>query len=185
MSITETFSKYIEVAVINEYDKAAVRQISTVLWHVYHVACSKFCLDFKNAVKNWKKVLCYGVFASELVIVSINKSIFFIVSQRVNKQSQNFASQKERLFLINCFASDQWIWERWCDADFNIAYARLPCSLSKGSSKRGFWDISLTTFSECVIWRLQNLSASIFLSKILSKFQKCSKKSRKSFVFLR
>ena len=34
MSIRETFSNSIDLAVVNEYNKGAVRQISTVLWHV-------------------------------------------------------------------------------------------------------------------------------------------------------
>ena len=33
------FSNSIDLAVINEYDKGAVMQISTVLGHVYHIAC--------------------------------------------------------------------------------------------------------------------------------------------------
>ena len=41
MSITETFSNSINLAVINESDKGAVMHISTVLGHVYHVACQR------------------------------------------------------------------------------------------------------------------------------------------------
>ena len=39
MSITETFSNSINLAMINESDKGAVMQISTVLGHTYHIAC--------------------------------------------------------------------------------------------------------------------------------------------------
>ena len=38
--IRETFFHSIDFAVINEYDKGTVMQISTVLWHGYYVACS-------------------------------------------------------------------------------------------------------------------------------------------------
>ena len=41
MSIRETFSNPIDLAVIIEYDKGGVMHISTVLWHVYHVACRR------------------------------------------------------------------------------------------------------------------------------------------------
>ena len=41
MSIIETSSNSIDLAVINELDKAAVMQISTVLGHVHHVACRR------------------------------------------------------------------------------------------------------------------------------------------------
>ena len=39
MLIRETFPNSIELAVINEYDKGTVMQISTVLVYVYDVAC--------------------------------------------------------------------------------------------------------------------------------------------------
>ena len=39
MSIRETFSNSIALAVINEHDKGAVMQISTVFGHIYHIAC--------------------------------------------------------------------------------------------------------------------------------------------------
>ena len=38
MLIRETFPNSIELAVINEYDKGTVMQISTVLVVIYHVA---------------------------------------------------------------------------------------------------------------------------------------------------
>ena len=38
MSITGIFSKPIDLAVFNEYDKGDVMQISTVFGHVYDVA---------------------------------------------------------------------------------------------------------------------------------------------------
>ena len=42
MSIRETFSNSTELAVINEYDKAAVMDISIVRGYVYHLAFPKF-----------------------------------------------------------------------------------------------------------------------------------------------
>ena len=41
MSKTETFSNSVDLAVINESDKDTVMQISTVLGHVYNVACRR------------------------------------------------------------------------------------------------------------------------------------------------
>ena len=41
MSIGETFSKWIDLAMIVEYDKGAVAKIWTVLGHVYHVSCRR------------------------------------------------------------------------------------------------------------------------------------------------
>ena len=49
MLITETFPNSIDFAVINEYDKGAVMHISTVLGHVYHVACqTSLEMDFAD-----------------------------------------------------------------------------------------------------------------------------------------
>ena len=39
MSMRETFSNSIDLAVINEYDKGAVMQLSGLVRDVYHVAC--------------------------------------------------------------------------------------------------------------------------------------------------
>ena len=45
MSRRKTFSNTISMPVTNEYDKGAVMQISTVLVHIYHVACQKILLS--------------------------------------------------------------------------------------------------------------------------------------------
>ena len=41
MAIRDTFSNSIDFAVINEYDKDAAMQISTVFRHVYHGDCGR------------------------------------------------------------------------------------------------------------------------------------------------
>ena len=41
MSIRETFADSTDLAVINKFDKRPVMHISTVLGHVYHVACRR------------------------------------------------------------------------------------------------------------------------------------------------
>ena len=41
MSIRDTFSNSISLAVTNESDKGAAMQISTVFGHVYHVSCQR------------------------------------------------------------------------------------------------------------------------------------------------
>ena len=43
MSIRETFTNSIAFAVINEYDKGALMQISTMLGHVNHIAYGSIC----------------------------------------------------------------------------------------------------------------------------------------------
>ena len=68
----------------------------------------------------------------------------------------------------------------------NSASARLPCWLSKGYLKRGSLDIFLTTFSESVISKLQNLWASSFspnCSKFHLYFKNAVKNSQKVLCF--
>ena len=70
----------------------------------------------------------------------------------------------------NFIASDQWIWSRWCDADFDSVSARLPYCLSMHPLKRDFLDTYLTTFSGSVTSKIQKLWRSSFSPK-RSKFQ--------------
>ena len=39
MSSRETLSNSIDLVVIDEYNKGAMMQMSTVIWQVYHIAC--------------------------------------------------------------------------------------------------------------------------------------------------
>ena len=74
---------------------------------------------------------------------------------------------KRGLLEHNIAASDQWIWERCCDADFNNARARLPYCLSKHPLKGDLLDIYLTTFSESVTSKIQTIWGSSFFWKCL------------------
>ena len=90
-------------------------------------------------------------------------------------------------FWINCLGSDQLIWSRWSDTDFNSAWVSLPCCLSKGLPKRDFLDIYVTTFSKSVISEIQNLRASSFFSKYLKlhlDLKNAAKTSGKFFFYL-
>ena len=54
-----------------------------------------------------------------------------------------------------------------CDDIFNSALAGVPCCLSTASLKRGFLDIYLTTSSESVISKLENLWGFYFVPNLL------------------
>ena len=95
-------------------------------------------------------------------------------------------SIRETFFEHNFVASDQWIWWCCCDADFNSASVRLPYSLSKHPLKRNFLDIYLSTFSESVTLKIQNLWGSFFHSKILKfnlDFKNAAKNWENVFCF--
>ena len=87
---------------------------------------------------------------------------------------------------LNFLGSDQWIWQRCCDGDFNSACARLPYCLSKHLLKPDSLDIYLNTFSESVISKIENLWVSSFLSqcsKFNLDFKNAAKNSEKNFRF--
>ena len=87
---------------------------------------------------------------------------------------------------LNWLGRDQWIWKTWCDANFNSAWAQVPCCLSQGSLKRDYFDIYLTTFSESVNSEIQKLWGSIFVSKCLEfnlDFKNTAKNWEKVFSF--
>ena len=89
-------------------------------------------------------------------------------------------------FQLDCLGSDQWISSRCFDAEFNSAWALLPCSLPKGLLKRHFSDNYLTTFSESVISEVRNVWRSSFNSRHLKcnlDFKNASKNWEKKFCF--
>ena len=93
---------------------------------------------------------------------------------------------KRDVFHLNWFGSDQWIWKRCCDADFNSASGTLPCCLSKGPLECDFLDIYLTTFLESVISEIEDLWGSSFISKyikLIVDFRDAAKSSEKFFCF--
>ena len=93
---------------------------------------------------------------------------------------------KSDLFQLNWLGSDQWIWKSCYDADFNSAWARLPCCLSKGPLKRDLLDFYLTTFSESVISQIQHIWGSSFSSKYLKHnldLENAGKNLKKVFCF--
>ena len=80
-------------------------------------------------------------------------------------------------------ASEQWIWQRRYDADYNSFWARLTYSLSKGLLKQDFLDIYLTTFSESVISEIQKLWRLSFHAKFNIRFKNAAKNSENFFCF--
>ena len=93
---------------------------------------------------------------------------------------------KRDFFQLNWLDSDQSKLSRCCDADFDSAWARIPCCLLKGPPKRDFLEIYLTRFSESLISEIQQLWGSSFFPKC-SKFnldiKNAPKKLKKVFFF--
>ena len=95
---------------------------------------------------------------------------------------------KGDFFQLNYFHSDQQIGERCCRSDFNSVLPRLPCYFSRDLLKRDFLDIYLTTFFEVRKFKSKSARTVILFLKMLKiecKFQKCNKKLKKHFLFVR
>ena len=139
--------------------------------------------------KNWGKVSCLwdNCIWIGIVKLSLWRTGYFSSAANVLTSSPKIWHFNNRdFFQINSLGSDHWIWKSCCDADFNSAWARLPCCLSKGPLKRDFLDIYLTTFSESVISKIQNLGGSSFFKKYLKfnlDFKNAAKNSEKVFCF--
>ena len=131
----------------------------------------KFKLDFKNVGKNWEKVFCFWYHCIWIGIVKLSllRTGYFLSAANVlTKSSKIFYVNKRNFFQLNWLGRDQWIWERFCNAEFNGASASALCCLSKGPLKRDLVDIHLITFSESVYSEIQKVWGSSFFSKCLN-----------------
>ena len=132
---------------------------------------SKVRLDFKNSAKNKEKILDFwdNCIWIGMVKLSLLRTGYFSLAANVLRSCpKNWHADKSDFFQLNLFAIDQWTWLRSCDAHFNSAWARLACHFSKGTEKRDFLGIYLTTFSEFVISEIKKLRGSFFFSKRLN-----------------
>ena len=142
------------------------------LWGSSFVSkCLKFNVDFKNAAKNWEKVFCFwdNCIWIGIVKLSLLRTGYFSSAANVLTSSPKTWHVKKQLFFEHNFvASDEWIWQRCCDADFNSLCARSSYCLSMHRLEWYILDVYLTTFSESVTLKIQNLWG-------LSFYSKCSK----------
>ena len=144
---------------------------------------SKFNVDFENAGKNREKNFCLwdNCIWIGVVKLSLLRTWYFSSVANVLTTSPKILHVNKRdFFQLNWLGSGQWISAKVCDADFNSAWARLRCCLSKGPLKRDFLDIYLTTLSKSVISEIQKFGGSIFFSKY-SKFNLNFKNAAKTW----
>ena len=139
----------------------------------FYWKCSKFNLDFKYAAKNSENFFCFSdncVWIGKVNLSLLRTGQFSSVANVLTSSLKICHVNKRGFFQVNWLTSAQWIWYRYCDADLENAWVRLPCCLSKGPLKQDFLGIYLTTFSEFVIWEIQKLWGLYFFSKC-SKFE--------------
>ena len=121
--------------------------------------------------------------------MSLLKREHFWPALSMLKNSPEILNMTARHFFeLNCLHRDHQIPWKWCDSYFNTIWSHLPCCLSKGSLKRNFLDIYLTTFFGIRIFANTSAMTVILILKmfqVLSTFQKWTKKMEKQlFHFL-
>ena len=99
MSITETFSNSIDLAVIKEYDKGHVMQISTVFGHVYHIEVSSETWLFRH-LSNY----VFGI--RNLENTKSMTVTFFSKFLKFNLDFKNAAKTEKRFFVSEKIASE-------------------------------------------------------------------------------
>ena len=138
-----------------------------------------------------RKFFCFWDNCSWIVIfkLSLLKSGYLDLAANTLTSSPKTWHVNKRDFLeLNCLGNYEWIWLRCCDADFNSAWARLPCCYLKGPLKKDFLDVHLTTFSQSIISEIKNLWGSSFLTKYLKfnlNLRNAAKNWERVFLFLR
>ena len=132
--------------------------------------CLKLKLDFKNSGRNREKVSGFWDNCIWIAIVQLSllRTGYFSSAANVLKSSLKILYVNKRDFCqLNWLCSNQWIWWRCCAANFNSAWERLACCLSKVLLKLDFLHIYLPTFSQSVISEIQKLRGSSFFPKCL------------------
>ena len=171
------------------FSESVISKIQNLRASSFFPKCLKFKLNLKKSARNCQKMLCFWHNCIWIAIVKLSllRTRYFSSATSVLISSPKILHVNERdIFQFNWLATDQWIWERCCDADFKTAWEHLPWCLTNGPLKRDFLDNYLTTFSEPVISEIQKLWGSSFFSKY-SKFNllfgKAEKNWQKVFFF--
>ena len=156
---------------------------------IFFSKSSKFNIDLKNAGKIWEKLFSFSdnwIWLSILKFSLLQTGYISLVANGLINSPKIWHVSKRDIFKYNFLATDQLIWWRCCDADFNSVWARVPYSFSKHPLKRDFLDIYPTKFSESVTSKIQNLWGSSFYSKSLIfnlHFKNAAKSRENVFCF--
>ena len=154
---------------LTRFSESVTSKIQNLWRSSFYWKCLKFNLDFKNEAKIREKFFCFwdNCVWIGIVKLSLLRTVYFSSAGNVLTSSPKILHVNKRdFFQLNYLGKDQWIWSRCCDADFNSAWARLPCCMSKGLLKLDFLDIYLTRFSESVISEIQKLWGSSFFQNV-------------------
>ena len=170
--------------------------MESVIWEMQNLwqSCfcfkySKFIVVFKNAAKNCAKVFCFSdnyIWIGIVKLSLLRTGYISSIGNVLTTSAKIWHVKKGDFFQLTWLGSDQFIWWRCCDEDFNSGSARLQCCLSKGPHKRDFLDIYVTTFSEVSNFGNTKSLRFIFFTKYLKfilDFENVAKKWENFFCF--
>ena len=108
----------------NHVFRVYISEIQNLWGSSFFSKCLKFIVDFENAAKNSEKVFC---FLDNCIWIGINKvsqlrrGYLPCTANMLTNCPKISHVNKRNVLQLNWLGSDQWIWERSCDANFNSA----------------------------------------------------------------
>ena len=114
---------------LTTFSECVILEIKKLWGSSFGSKFSKINLDFKNAAKNWEKVFFwYNCICIGIVKLSLLRTNYFLsVADVLTRCPKILHVNKRDFFQLNFLGRDRWMWQSCCDADFNSAWARLPC----------------------------------------------------------
>ena len=152
---------------------------------------SRFSLDFKNAASIWEKVFCFwdNCIWIGIIKLSLLRSEYFSSVDNVLTWNPKILHVNKRNFFPTQFS---WQWSlnmiKVLRCRFRQCLGTFRILLVKGSSKtRFFWYLSHHVFRVRIIGNTKSVRVKFFfkMSRISSRFQKCIKILRTTFLFFR
>ena len=132
----------------------------------------KILSRFKKCSKKLIETFCFSdsfIWIDIVELPLLRTGYFSSTANVLTSRPKIWDVDKRDLFEHNFLASDQWIWLRCYDPDFNSDWARLPCCLLKASLKGDFLGFYITMLPVAVISEIEKLWGSFFF------FWKCFK----------
>ena len=140
------------------------RSMTVIFWFNMFKILSRFqkcSKKFRKISYFWDNWIWIGIVNLSL----LRTGYFSSGANMLTSSPKNWHVNKWDFFQLTWLGTDQLIWYKSFDPDFNRVWARSACCLSKCSLKRNFLEIYLTTILESLIAEIQKLWGSSFLKK--------------------
>ena len=142
------------------FSESVISEIQKLCGSSFFSKCLKFNLNFKNAKINSEKFFCFlenCIWIGTVKLSLLRTGYFSSPANVLTSSTKILHFNKRDFFQFHRLASGNWIQSRFCDADFNSAWVCLSYCLWKGPLKQHFLEIYLTSLSEFVTSKIENL----------------------------